>query len=273
MMKRKLKIYLPFVNAGMQETTTYRVNWIFNILGNVLGCFISYFIWKAVFLSGNSSSLNGFTMPQMIVYIFLIFLTGMLISSGGTYNIGEEIRDGSIAMRLIKPISYNSTFLFQELGNKLMTVCVLIIPMVAGVEIVRFFFTGSVQFDFIRFVMYIASCILAYLVNFFFNICFGFIAFIIKYLWGANLMKNCIIGFLSGQTIPLAFLPDMLERIFLILPFASLNYTPVMIYMGMYSGVSLLYYIGLQAFWVLFFWGLSKLLWSISIKHLAVQGG
>ena len=28
-MKRKLKIYLPFVNAGMQEVATYRVNWIF----------------------------------------------------------------------------------------------------------------------------------------------------------------------------------------------------------------------------------------------------
>ncbi|MGN0453797.1 MAG: ABC transporter permease [Ruminococcus sp.] len=272
-MKRKLRIYLPFINAGLQEATTYRADWCFRILGNILGCFISYFIWKAVFLSGGSEIINGFTMPQMVVYIFLMFLTSTLVSSGGTFDIGEEIRDGSIAMRMIKPISYNSTFLFQELGNKIMTVFVLIVPLVAGVEIVSALFTGSVQFNIARFALYIFSCVLAYLVNFYFNICFGFIAFVIKYLWGANMMKNCIVGFLSGAIIPLAFLPDVIEKIFLLLPFASLNYTPVMIYMGMYSGAELLYYLGLQLFWVLAFWGLSKFLWKAATKRLCVQGG
>ena len=272
-MKRKLRIYLPFVNAGMQETTTYRINWIFYILGDVLGSFVSFFIWKAVFMSSGENEMNGFTLPHMVVYIFLMFLTGKLIGSGGTYDVGEEIRDGSIAMRMIKPISYNSTFLFQELGNKILEIGVLIIPMIFGIEIVRFVLTGAVQFNILRFLLYIISCVFAYLVNFFFNICFGFIAFIIKYLWGANMMKNCIVGFLSGATIPFSFLPDMLEKIFLFLPFAYLKYTPVMIYMGMYSGLSLLYYMVLQLIWVLLFWGLSKFLWKISIKHLSIQGG
>lgn len=176
-------------------------------------------------------------------------------------------------MRIIKPISYNATFLFQELGNKLLTICILIVPMVVGVEIVCTVISGTVQFEIQGFLLYILSCTFAYLVNFFFNICFGFVAFIIKYLWGANMMKNCIVGFLSGSVIPLTFLPDILEKIFLLLPFASLNYTPVMIYMGKYSGLSLLYYLGLQIFWVLFFWGLSKLLWYVSVKHLSIQGG
>ena len=272
-MIKKLRIYMPFVNAGMQETTTYRANWIFLMLGNVLGCFVSYFIWKAVFVSGTDNSLNSFTMPQMVVYIFLMFLTSTLISSGGTYDIGEEIRDGSISMRIIKPISYNATFLFQELGNKLLTICILIVPMVVGVEIVRTVISGTVQFEIQGFLLYILRCTFDYQINIFFNICFGFVAFIIKYLWGANMMKNCIVGFLSGSVIPLAFLPDILEKIFLFLPFASLNYTPVMIYMGKYSGISLFYYLGLQIFWVLFFWGLSKLLWYVSIKHLSIQGG
>lgn len=272
-MRRKFKIYKPFINAGLQEATTYRVDWIFYTLGNVLACFVSYFIWKAVFLSSGSDTMNGFTMPQMVVYIFLMFLTSLLISSGGTYDIGEEIRDGSIAMRMIKPISYNSTFLFQELGNKIMTVCILVLPIVIGVEICRTVFTGSIQFNIIGFILYILSCIFAYLINFFFNICFGFIAFIIKYLWGANMMKNCLIGFLSGSIIPFSFLPDVLEKIFLFLPFASLNYTPVMIYMGMYTGLELLFYMGLQLFWMLAFWGLSKILWHVATKHLCVQGG
>lgn len=272
-MRQRLRIYLPFINAGMQETTTYRANWFFYILGDVLGSFVAYYIWRAVFISGGETTMNGFTLPRMVVYIFLMFLTGKVISSDGAYCVGEEIRDGSIAMRIIKPVSYNSTFLFQELGNKTLETGALILPMVVGVEIVRFVLTGAVQFNIWRFLLYLVSCVLAYLVNFFFNICFGFIAFIIKYLWGANMMKNCVVGFLSGATIPFTFLPDALERVFLLLPFASLNYTPVMIYIGMYQGTQLLYYMGLQLFWVLFFWGLSKLLWNVSVKHLSIQGG
>lgn len=272
-MSKALKIYKPFINAGLQEAATYRANWIFGLAGNVLACFVSYFIWKAVFLSNGSEVINGFSMPQMIVYIFLMFLTGLLISSGGTYDIGEEIRDGSIAMRMIKPISYNTTFLFQEIGNKIMTVCILIVPLVLGVEIVRTVIMGSVQFNVVLFLLYIFSCSMAYMINFFFNICFGFIAFIIKYLWGANMMKNCIVGFLSGSIIPLAFLPNAVEKVFLLLPFASLNYTPVMIYMGMYTGGELVFYLALQLFWVFAFFGLSKLLWSGASKRLCVQGG
>ncbi len=272
-MIRKLHIYLPFVSAGMKETSTYRVNWIFAVMGNILGCFVSFFIWRTVFLSSENSSLNGFTFPQMIVYIFLMFLTNTLIISGGTYDIAEEIRDGSIAMRMLKPISYNSTFLFQELGNKILTTCILVIPIIIGIEIARTYLLGVIQFSALNLLLYFFSCILAYLINFFFNICFGFIAFITKHLWGANMIKNCIVGFLSGAMIPFSFFPKAIENIFLFLPFASLNYTPVMVYMSFYKGMNVLYYLGLQLLWVLLFWGFSKLLWDFSIKRLSIQGG
>lgn len=87
------------------------------------------------------------------------------------------------------------------------------------------------------------------------------------------MMKNCIVAFLSGQTIPLSFFPNQVEQFFLLLPFASLNYTPVMVYMGKYNGITLIYSLAIQIFWVMFFWLFSKWLWHISIKHLSVQGG
>lgn len=272
-MRRKLKIYSPFVNAGIQEVATYRVNWIFYMLGNALACFVTYFIWRAVYGSNGEAAMNGFTLPQMIVYIVLMYLTGTIIASDAAYVTGEEIRDGSIIMRMIKPVSYNATFLFQELGNKLPTEIAIAVPLIIAVEIIRTVLSGCLQFNVLCLLFYILSCVLAYLINFYFNICFGFIAFVIKYLWGANMMKNVIINFLSGMIIPLSFLPGVLEKIFLLLPFASLDYTPVMIYMGKYTGAELLYFLGLQAFWALFFFALSKLLWRASVKRLSSQGG
>lgn len=272
-MRKKLKIYMPFVNAGLQEASTYRANWLFYILGDVMGCFVSFFVWEAIFISNGGNAFMGFDKQSMVIYIFLTFLTGQLISSGGTYDIGQEIKDGSIAMRIIKPISYNTTFLFQELGNKLMEIGVIFVPLVAGVEIYRFFITGNLQFDICRFLLYLVCCVFAYLINFSFNICFGFTAFVFKNLWGSTMLKNCIVGFLSGAIIPLAFLPDALRTVFTFLPFASLSYTPVMIYMGMYSGAEVLFYIGIQIFWCIAFWILTKVIWKSVIKHLCVQGG
>ena len=272
-LKKILKTYLPFTKAGIQGATTYRVNFIAWFIGDIMICFVMYYVWRAVFLSSGSDTFNGFTMTDMVVFLFVSNLTGYLTGSEGSYEVGEEIRDGTIAMRLIKPVSYNATFLFQELGNKLPTEIAIAVPMIILVEIARTVMSGEVQFNALNLLLYILSCVTAYLINFYFNICFGFLAFVIKYLWGANMMKNCIIGFLSGTVIPLSFLPDALERVFLFLPFASLNYTPVMIYMGKYSGAKLCYYLGLQIFWALFFFGLSKALWKASVKRLSVQGG
>ena len=169
-MKRRMKIYTPFISAGMQEVATYRVNWIFYMLGNVVVCLVSYFIWRAVYASGDGGAMNGFTMPQMIVYIVLVFLTNTMIASDVSYVIGEEVRDGAISMRMLKPVSFNATFLFQEIGNKLFTEFILALPLIFVVEVIRTAFSGEIEFDVLRFFLFLFSAATAYLIYFFFNI-------------------------------------------------------------------------------------------------------
>ena len=44
--------YKPFINAGIQELITYRVNFLLYRIGNVMGAFVEFYLWKAVFDSG-----------------------------------------------------------------------------------------------------------------------------------------------------------------------------------------------------------------------------
>lgn len=104
-------------------------------------------------------------------------------------------------------------------------------------------------------------------------ITYGFTAFFFKNLWGSNMLKNCIISFMSGSIIPFDFLPYSVEKVLNVLPFASLNYVPVLIYMGRYSKREVFIKLGIQIFWIFLFWGLSKIMWKIAFKHLVVQGG
>lgn len=272
-MSKLLNKYLPFTRAGIQESFAYKANFICFLLGDILMCFISFFLWNAIFESGNSQTFMGFTHSDMVVYIFISYLTTMMTFSDGAYVVGEEIREGSFAMRMIKPISFDITFLFQELGNKILIAIIVFFPIIIGVEIYRFVTTGVVMFNIVNFLLYVISLCFAYLVNFYFNVCYGYSAFILKNLWGANILKNTVVGFLSGATIPLAFMPAVMRNIFQILPFASLVYTPVMIYMGMYSPLEIALLMGLQVIWIAAFYGIQKLIWNLSIKRLCIQGG
>lgn len=272
-MKKLLKTYSPFSRAGVQSAMAYRANFIFFLIGEIFKCFVMYFVWRAVFDSSQNQNFMGFTMEDMTVYVFISFLTGYLSYSDGAFALGEEIVDGSVSMRMIKPCSFDMCFLFQELGNKVINYSIMFVPIVLGIEIYRFVITGAVQFNIVSFVLFFVSLQLAYLINFYFNVCYGFLAFFLKNLWGTNLIKDVIVGFLSGSTIPLAFMPDVLQTVLTYLPFASLSYTPVMIYMNMYSPLQIAFSMLLQAFWLAVFVLVSKMIWHFAMKHLCIQGG
>ena len=267
--RRFFRTYKPFTRAGMQEMIAYRANFICFLIGEIMSAFIMYFVWKAVFLSTDRETFMGFTMEDMAVYLFISFLTGYLTYSDGAFSVGEEI----IAMRMIKPCSFEMCFLFQELGSRIISVAMIFVPMVAGVEIYRCAVSGFVRFQIGAFLLYIVSLLLAYMISFYFNVCYGFMAFFFKNLWGTTLIKETVVNFLSGAIIPLAFLPSGLAAVLNILPFASLSYTPVMIYMGMYSTSQILWSFGLQLFWLVVMFGISKLIWRGAVKHLSIQGG
>ncbi len=271
--KRFFRTYKPFTRAGMQELIAYRANFLCFLIGEILASFIMYFVWKAVFLSTDGATFMGFTMEDMVVYLFITFLTGYLTYSDGAFAVGEEIVDGSIAMRMIRPCSFEMSFLFQEIGNRIISVSMIFVPIVAGVEIYRYAVSGMFRLNPVSFLLYIVSLLLAYMISFYFNVCYGFLAFFFKNLWGTTLIKETIVNFLSGALIPLAFLPSGIAAVLNFLPFASLSYTPVMIYMGMYSGAEIALKIGMQVFWLFVMFGISKLIWRSAVKRLAVQGG
>lgn len=272
-MFNRIKKYKPFIRAGIQEGLFYKTNFIFLVIGNILSAFIMYFLWKAVFISSSSQSINGFSFQDMTIYIFLSFFTTTITSSNKSREISDEIRDGSISLKLLKPLNFSLLYLFTELGSKLIESCLIALPILGGVKIYEFFMMGSISFNPMKFFIYIITVIIGYFINFYFNICYSFLAFIFNNLWGTNLMKNCLVNLLSGAVVPLSFLPNWLGELANSLPFSSLNYTPVMIFLGRYKGNQIWEKLLLQLFWLLFFIGLSKVIWYKVVKYLNIQGG
>ena len=265
--------YIAFTKAGVQSAMAYRTSLISFTIGESLYCFVMYFIWKAVFSSSGDSLFMGFSMTDMTVYVFLSNLVGFLTSTDSTDNLAEEIRDGSIIMRMIKPVNVDLSILSMEVGNKVMIVSFIFVPVMIAVEIYRYVVLGFVAFNIVNFLLFIVSVVLSYLLSFYLNLLFGYLAFYLMNIWGFSILKSAIIKFFSGALIPLAFFPDAVQVVFEQLPFASLIYTPTMLYMGMYSGIETIFVLLKQVFWLMVFAFICRMVWNWAQKRLAVQGG
>ncbi len=267
------RVYGGFTRAGAQGAMAYKLNFMGYFLGETLYCFVMYFIWKAVFLASGESTFMGFTMTDMTLYVFLANIVGFLTNTDSTQALAEEIREGNIIMRMIKPVNVDLSLLATELGDKIVMTTFIFLPVMVGVEIYRYVVLGYVAFNILMFLAFVVSVVLSYILSFYLNLLFGYLAFWLMNIWGFSILKGSIIKFFSGSLIPLAFFPEVVRQVFEQLPFASMVYTPVMIYMGKIQGADLAIALAKQFVWVLVFIGLAQILWQWAKKRLAVQGG
>ena len=106
-----------------------------------------------------------------------------------------------------------------------------------------------------------------------FDFCFGMIAFFTTYIFGLRMAKNALLSFLTGQLIPISLFPLAAQKVFDFLPFSSMVYTPVMVYLGKYQEADLAWALGRQAIWVVLLYLLGSIIWKKVTKRLVVLGG
>ena len=170
----------------------------------------------------------------------------------------------STTMRNIAKASDNSIGLSlyyfkskENLGVEIYKVTVLKLPMV------------SIQ----TVLLFSLSCVLSFLIFVLFDFCFGMIAFFTTYIFGLLMAKEALLSFLTGQLIPISLFPLGVQKVFDYLPFSSMIYTPVMIYLGKYTGQELLFVLTRQLVWVILLYLFGNVIWKMVTKRLVVLGG
>lgn len=271
--KKKFRLYWPFSRGVIQTIMSYRINFFMFVFGNMMRTFVLYYLWKAVFISSSTNSLNGFSLNDMIIYLFMSSITAGTINSGTDGDIAQEVKDGSIAMNLIKPINYQVRMLFISLGAFVYQFIFILLPIWIGLIVVRYFTAAEAPPGIGTILLYLFSMILGFFVNFLMNYCYGLLAFYVTNMWGISHLKDAALLFFSGQLIPIAFFPLVLQKVMQFFPFSSLNYIPVMIYLKKLTGVALLESLGIQLLWIVLLYLLSRWLWNRAINKLVILGG
>ena len=191
-----------------------------------------------------------------------------------TWNIFEDIREGTIANTLTKPVSYRLRHLFTCFGSAGLSIIVFLVPVLT---ILYGFFIGFgllvVTWTFVFDVLiFLTLTFLAIVLTDSISYFIGLMTFYTEHMFGLSMIKNAVQGFLSGQMIPLSYLGSV-GVAFSYTPFAFLNSVPVLMLMGKTSCVDGVIYVGIAVAWIVIIELINHFIFKHCIKKLAIQGG
>ena len=269
--KSNLKTYLPFATNVFQRKLSYRADAIIFILGNAVMLAVTYYLWKAVYSSSTSKMINGFSLDEMTIYILMSFITSVVISGSMIHEMYREVKDGSIAINLIRPISYEKRMIFQGIGNVAYNFVVIFTVSFILITILYYKFSGTINIFNILF--YLITTILGMFINLYYNYAFGLLSFKITNMWGLTQIMGAVSELLSGTLIPIVFFPKAIQWMFNFLPFSSMIYTPTMIYLGKITGLELIKAVCVQIIWLVILIVISRVMWNAMIKKITILGG
>lgn len=277
--KRTLNLYLPFAKAGIKIELSYKAQIVMWIVISFVEVFFVLFLYEAIYRNspgGMSSVINGFTYNDMVLYMITSFLFSFVMGSGDTsYNIGTDIREGTIANTLTKPVSYRLRHLFTYLGVVALDMVVVLLPLLALVYGVFIGFgilkVGLAEFI-LQLVFFFIFALLACFMNDAISYFIGLMVFYTDHLFGLNMAKNSLKSFLGGQMVPLSYM-GVVGTIFSFTPFAFLNSVPVLTLMGKVEILDILVYILIALLWIFVIELANHFIFFGAMKKLTVQGG
>ena len=276
---KTLKLYLPFSRAGIKSEIAYKAQIVMWIVISFIEVFFVLFLYEAIYRNspgGMSSVINGFTFNDMILYMISSFLFSFVMGAGDTsYTIYTDIKEGTIANTLTKPVSYRLRHLFTYLGVLTLDFVVIIIPFMSALYAIFIGFgllkIGAAQFI-LNVIFFLIFSILAGFINDAISYFVGMLVFYTDHLFGLNMMRNTLQVFLGGKMIPLAYM-GALGVAFSYTPFAFLNSVPVLTLMGKVDILSIIVYISIALLWIFVIELVNHLIFKHAIRKITVQGG
>lgn len=264
----KLKKYRSIASCSLQNVMAYRNSYIINILANTINLAAIFFLWQGIY--GGREALGGYTWDQMKTYLLVTFLANSVLSWYSETAISGKILDGSVAMDLLKPVDFQTARFAETLGASLLEGAmstVLLILFTTFVSGIAFPHSPAV------YLLFAISLLCAVVVKFGVVYLAALLCFWSTGSLGIVWTRIALTNLLSGALVPLAFFPDWLEKLALLLPFQAIIHTPTMIFLQQVDTGESLRLIGVQLFWAAALWLAGKALWSWAVRQVTIHGG
>ena len=223
--------------------------------------------WEAVF--DGRELLNDWTMTALMTYAVLSMLLNEYIG-GPAWELSALIRQGQVAIELLRPYDILWRLTAQEYGHKFSNALRTAVPLLA---VMAFFFPLEGPQSSLGFSIFIGSVLFAIVLGGLVDLLIGMMAFWLENMWGLRVFKSALFLFFTGALIPINLFPEWLQTVCAWTPFPSLVYTPIAIYTGKLSGDAMWFGLGMQLIWLVVIYTVVRVVWRIALRRVTVFGG
>lgn len=253
--KFNLKYFLKTLQFYWQDLNAYPFRRIAYILSPILE-----FI-PIMFLMSIISQSPLFIYSSKEIYLYYFFVWGLFYGVGDQWSIFEEVYYGQIANRLTRPLSLTQNYFYNIFSKYLIPlIFILFFVIMAGL-----IFIGPIS------LLGILFYILGIIIMSFLVVALQFSSFWLGKNFGVISLIGMIINFSAGRFLPLDLFPEIVQKIFLILPFNLMVYTPAKIYLGQL--VPNIWIVLQYILWIIIFYALAKFLEKKGLKKYDGYGG
>src|SRR6202045_1963150 len=260
--------YAEFSRVGFVNILAFRLRYFTGIITYFLNVTVYYFIWSAVYRSGQS--IAGYSMAQMITYVSVGWIIRSFYWNTIDQEMAYEVIEGKIAMDLIKPVSVQWMWICRAMGESAFRLGLLTLPTAVVVALV-FPVPGPSSGE--DFALFLLSVVGRFFVMAAINFMIGTCAIPLKSILALIRAKYWLIEMLSGLLIPMAFFPDRIQKVLVWLPFEHIAYTPLQIYLGKLDRAAAFRALATQWLWVVALLALAHFWWERASRKITIHGG
>jgi ABC-2 type transport system permease protein len=254
------------LRIAFAEALAYRAEMLVWILSNTMPL-VMLALWHTV---AEEAPIGRFTAPDMTAYFLAAFIVRQLTSSWIVWQINMEVREGTLAMRMLRPIhplvSYGATSLAELPVRSLLSVPAAAIAL-------AYFAGDSLTRDPVMWLLWLLSIAGAWMISVLAQIAIGCLAL---FLESSAKVADVWLGLFfvfSGYTLPVELFPRGMRAVVEWLPFRYQLGLPVEIMTGAHDRMHALEMVGRSWAWVAVFFVLCTIAWKRGVRRFAAYGG
>ncbi len=225
---------------------------------------------RGVFLQ-NGGDLGGWTLSSVSSYYFLIIVAPALLMTHPEHPVlRDDIENGELSGRLLKPFSYYWQRFFHELPYRLFQGLIATIIFI----VLSVLFNNYIEFrlSVLQVMLIVIMLPLAYMLSFTFKMILAITGLWTTDIRGARELVEILIIIFAGFIVPVNLLPGILENLAYFLPFAYMIYFPVVAVQGQLSVNALMSVISVQILWLSILYLLFRKVWKKGLMRFTDLG-
>lgn len=265
-LRRAVRAFPTLLRVGFSEVVAYRAEFLVWILTTNMPL-VMLALWHAVAADG---PVGRFTQRDFTSYYLGVLVVRLLTSNWVAWQMSMEVRDGTLAAKLLRPVHPVYAYAAEHLAAVPMR-AVVISPMVAILFVTSW--DRLAGHDPARVLIVLAALAGAWLLMFFSMVVLGALAFFIESALGAFELWIGVYSIFSGYLIPLETLPRWVRGAAALLPFRFMLGFPAEVLVGLLNRADALAALGAQWAYVALAAGGAALVWRAGVQRFVAFGG